>query len=1024
MRDWKTSIWALGLAILIQPVPAGYRAAFAAVAPSSYQALQWRLIGPFRGGRVTAVAGHPAQLTTFYMGATGGGVWKTTDAGQSWKNVSDGFFGVGSIGSIVVAPSNPDIVYVGTGEAPVRGVAAGRGDGVYKSTDGGKTWRNIGLKDSQQISRVIVDPRNPDRVYVAVQGNQWGASDARGIYRSRDGGQTWQRVHFVDSHTGASDLALDIHNPGTLYAAMWDHQREPWTVRSGGPGSSLWKSTDGGDSWTRLTRGLPTLMGKTGITISPADPNRLWAAIEATDGGVYRSDDAGATWKYVNADAGPRDRGWYYTHIFADPKDRDRVYVLAAPMVVSKDGGVTFSEVRTPHGDNHDLWINPENPDVMIQSNDGGANISFNAGKTWSTQMNQPTGQFYRVETDALFPYHVYSAQQDSSSIRISSMTLGSGIGEQDWKVIAGGESSFISFDRKNPRLVYATGLLGGLSEYDDRTGTARAIDPYPAFAGFRRGIDLKYRFNWNAPVVVSRHDASVIYHGGNKLLKSTDRGVNWAEISPDLTRARPATIGTTGGPIMIEGAGGETYATLSYVAESQLDGKVIWTGSDDGLVHVTRDGGATWANVTPPGLPEALINAIEASPRDPGTAYIAVTRYKFGDYAPYAFKTTDYGAHWTAITSGLPASNFVRVIREDPVRPGLLYAGTESGAFLSFDDGANWQTFQLNLPTVPVTDLQIHGNELVASTQGRAIWVLDGIDPLRQLDPAQTTAPMHLFAPAPALRLEGGGRGSAVTGANPPQGAIFYYSFAQAPTGPVTLDVLDDKGAVVRHFTSEKQAEQKNELVKGAQGEPPAPPLPIKAGLNRYAWNLRAAPMVPVTDTIRFVRNRPYRLGPGNYRVRLTAGGSTEEQGFEIRPQPNLTQATPDQWREQQELSRRLYDLVNRVHRTTNEMRALAEAVKGMGSKSGAFLASVGKWQEQVPQAPLPNGVQDRIGFPSRLLSTQILHTLSLLDGPPPVPAAIAARVGELEAEWAKMEAVAGKLRQQAQTEFGAGAM
>lgn len=1008
-------------------------AAIAAISPvsaaplppaSAYDALEWRLIGPFRGGRVTAVAGHVAEPTTFYMGATGGGVWKTADAGTSWENISDGYFGVGTIGSIAVAPSDPRIVYVATGEGPIRGVTTSHGDGIYKSTDGGETWRHIGLEGSRQIARVVVDARNPDLVYAAVQGNPWGPSEERGIYRSKDGGETWQRVHFVDASTGASDIDLDARNPGTIYAAMWDHQREPWTVRSGGPGSSLWKSNDGGDSWVKLEQGLPNLMGKTSIVVSPADPNRLWAMIEAVEGGVYRSDDAGRSWTYVNKDEGIRDRGWYYTHVFAHPTDRNGVYILAAPMVFSRDGGATFEEIETPHGDNHDLWINPERPNVMVQGNDGGANVSFNGGETWSTQMNQPTGQFYRVETDDLFPYRIYSAQQDSTTVRIPSRTLDGGIGEAEWRPVGGGESSFLSFDRKDPTLVYANGLLGGLNEYDDRTGAVRDIDPYPVFAGFRRGLDLEYRFNWNAPVLVSQHVPKVIYHGGNQLLRSTDRGLSWQAISPDLTRARPETMGTTGGPIMIEGAGGEHYATLAYVSESPHDAKVIWTGSDDGLVHVTRDGGASWSNVTPTGLPEGQINAIDVSPHHPGTAYIAVARYKLNDFAPYAFKTTDYGQSWTSIVDGLPHDNFVRVVREDIVQPGLLYAGTEGGTFVSFDSGASWQTLQLNLPIVPVTDLKVQGDDLVASTQGRAIWVLDELAPLRELAAAQDLQPVHLFTPAPAIRLEGGGRSSEVEGSNPAQGAVIFYSFAKAPEGPVTMEVLDGRGSVLRRFSSEAQVEERTELVKGAQGEPPAPPLTKKEGLNRYVWNLRPEPMTSVGDTIRFVRNRPYRVGPGTYRVRLSADGRTVERSLQVVPHPGLPAATAEQWAEQQALSKQLYDLVSDVHRNTNEMRALASAVKARhnGSRADAFLASVAQWEEHVPQAPLPNGIQDRIGFPSRLLSTQILHTLSLLDGPPPVPESIKRRVAELNQEWARLSAEATRLRRQASDQFGVG--
>lgn len=982
------------------------------------KALQWRLVGPFRGGRVTAVAGHADEPNTFYMGATGGGVWKTEDAGETWRNISDGFFETGTIGAIAVAPSNRNIVYVGTGEAPIRANATARGDGVYRSDDAGKTWRHLGLENSRHISKIVVDPANPELVYVAVQGDEWGPSEERGVFRSRDGGKSWEKVLFVSPSTGASDLDMDAHNSNVLYAGMWDHERRPWTIRSGGPGSGLWKSVDGGDHWTKLTRGLPSLIGKTGITVSPADPNRVWAMIEAVSGGIYRSDDAGQTWKWINRDTGIRDRGWYYTHIYAHPTDRNSVYVLAAPMVVSHDGGVTFEQVRTPHGDNHGLWINPRNPNLMIESNDGGANVSLNAGKTWSTEMNQPTGQFYRLETDLLWPYRIYSAQQDDGTVRIAERTLEDGIGPADWRSVGGGESAFISFDRAHPRYIYATALLGSVTEYDDQTGLIRQIDPYPVFAGFRQAKDLKYRFNWNAPILVSQHDPNVIYHAGDKILKSTDRGVSWTAISPDLTRARPETMGTTGGPIMIEGAGGEHYATLTSIAESPHDRNVLWAGSDDGLVHITRDGGAHWADVTPPGLPEGQINAIEVSPHAAGTAYIAVVRYRLDDYRPYAFKTTDYGRSWTPIINGLPADKFVQVVREDPVRPGLLYAGTENGVFVSFNDGASWQPFQLNLPLVPVNDLEVHGDDLVAATQGRALWVLDGLDPVRQMTPQIAAAPIYLFSPAPALRIEGGGRAGPDEGSNPPDGAVIYYSFVRPPSGPVTLEILDSTGSVLRRFSSETKVEDRTELVKGAEGEPPAPPLAKKAGLNRYVWNLRMAPMVPTADTIRFVPNRPYRVGPGTYTARLTADGQSVEQQFKVLPQPNLAPVPQAEWDAQQALSRRLYDLVNDDHRETNAMRSIEQQLKAR-DKDSELAAAIAQWEEQVPQEPLPNGIQDRIGFPSRLLSTQILHTLSILDGPPPVPIAVRQHVGELEAEWARMEEQAERLRSRAKAEF-----
>ncbi|HEY3813814.1 MAG TPA: hypothetical protein VGL66_11360 [Caulobacteraceae bacterium] len=1005
----------VALAALLAAAPVAAQSAPAQALPdSAYQALSWRLVGPFRGGRVTAVAGHRAQPTTFYLGATGGGLWRTTDAGTTWKNLSDGFFRTATIGAIAIAPSNPDILYVGTGEAPVRGVAAASGDGVYKSVDGGSTWRWIGLGASRQISRILVDPKNPDIVFAAVQGDPWKASEDRGVYRSDDGGATWKKLLYVDPTTGPSDLSMDAHDPNILYAAMWDHQRTPWNVRSGGPGSGIWKSTDGGAHWSRLGGGLPKLMGRIGVAVSPVDSHRLYAMIEAEQGGVYRSDDAGATWTHTNADQGIRDRGWYYSHIFADPKSVDRVYVLAASMVVSQDGGKRFTPVHEPHGDNHSLWINPDNPDVMVEGNDGGGIVSLDAGRTWSSEMNQPTGQFYRIETDDVWPYRIYSAQQDRSSFRIPSMTTHGGIGEQDWADIGGGESSFVAMDRKHPRLVYATSLLGGVSEFDSDTGTAHAVDPYPMFQGFKRPSDLKWRFNWNAPVRVAQQEPNVIYVGANVLLRSEDRGERWTAISPDLTRARPATIGTIGGPIMIEGAGGETYATLTDIVVSPHDPKTIWTGSDDGLVHLTRDGGASWQDVTPKGLPEADINAIEVSPHDPASAYIAAYRYKFGDFEPYAYKTGDFGKTWTAITEGLPANDFVEVVREDPVRKGLLYAGAGWGAYVSFDDGAHWRPLQLNLPVAPVTDLQVHGDELVASTQGRAIWILDGLEALRAVTPETAAEPAHLFAPAPALRLERGEPAAPNDAPDPPYGATFYYSLASAPAGEVTMDVLDPNGVLIRHFSSETHVvAAADTTVKGSDRQPPPEPLPARAGLNRYSWDLRLAPFTPVDDTMRFVSYHPPRAGPGVYTVRLTVDGKTVEQKLQVLPQPGLTPMSDADWAEQQRVSRRLYDLVNADHRETDLIRKReADLVQHNGDKK--LIARLEAWQDQVPQAPLASGLVDRIGYPSRLLSTQILYTLSIADGPAPVSAAVKARTSELEAQWAKMQAEGDRLLKQ----------
>ncbi len=981
-----------------------------------YQALVWRNVGPFRGGRVTAVAGHPDQPFTYYMGATGGGVWKTENGGVSWENISDGYLETGTIGAIAVAESDPNVIYVGTGERPVRGVTTSYGDGVYKSVDGGRTWVHLGLEKTRHIAHIVIDPDNPDVVFVAAQGSPWAATEERGIYRSTDGGATWQRVLYVDANTGASDVSMDMTNPRHLYAAMWDHRRKPWTVHSGGPGSGIYRSLDGGDTWQKLDKGLPKLMGNIGVSVSRANPDRVWAMIEAVDGGVYRSDDAGVSWKRVNSDPGIRDRGWYYSRVFADPIDENTVYVLAASMVRSIDGGVTFTGVETPHGDNHALWINPNDDHLMVEGNDGGATVSFDAGASWSTLDNQPTGQFYRVFVDNAFPYRLYGGQQDNSTVRIPSRTLENGISIRHFRAVSGGESAHIALDPNNPVLIYGTGILGNIAELNSKTDEVRHIEAYPYFAGFRPGNELRYRFNWNAPVVVSSHDPKVIYHGAQVVLKSTDRGQSWTAISPDLTRDEKAKEGTTGGPIMIEGAGGETYATLMYIAESPHDANTIWTGSDDGRVSLTRDGGAHWDDVTPPHMPEAQVNEIEVSPHDPATAYIAVTRYKFNDFSPMIYKTDNYGKSWTLIVNGIAPEAFARVVREDPRRQGLLYAGTEAGVYVSFDDGANWQPLQLNLPRVPVTDLRVHDNDLVASTQGRAFWILDDISPLRQVSEDDANQAMHLFKPVKAYRLDINTWASQQA-KNPPNGAVVYYTVDDTigKDGELTMQILDADGKVLRTFSNQQSEEKQTTFVKGVITEPPAPPLGTKPGLNRYVWNLRHARYTPVADTIRYVSMRPYRVAPGTYQVRLSYKGQTVTEPLEVALDPRRKPIPAEEWAHQQQLLAKMTALVNDIHASTNQLRSVADQTRQLlemtkSSPQGAEIAKRGQalidkiaaWEEQVPQPPLPNGVQDRIAFPSRLLSTQVLHLISVLDQDPPVNQGSELRASELSTQWA----------------------
>lgn len=908
-------------AIALLPVSGVAQSAQPAVDPARFQDLSWRHLGPFRGGRAVAAAGVPQDPMTYYQGSVGSGVWKTTDAGTTWTPISDDTFGTSSVGAIAVAPSDPNVVYVGMGEHSIRGVMTSHGDGVYRSTDAGRTWTHLGLERTRHISRIRVHPKDPDLVWVAAQGAAHGESEDRGVYRSRDGGATWEKVLYVSPAAGASDLALDPSNPRILYAAFWDHIRLPWFVRSGGEGSGLWKSTDGGDTWVPIDEGLPDLMGKTAVDVSPANPRRLFAMIEADPGGgLYRSDDAGATWRLLSSDWALRARPWYYTEVYADSRDENTVYVLSAPMMKSVDGGRTFTRVATPHGDQHDLWINPDDNRVMINANDGGANVSFNAGSTWSTQQNQPTVQFYRVATDNRFPYHVYAGQQDNSTVATASASPG-GIDWKDWYDVGGCESAQPAFHKDDPRFVYAGCYMGILSEYDHRTGAARNAQAYPGVPIALSSDQMKYRFNWSAPMVVSQHDPRTIYHGAQMLLRSRDGGKSWEEASPDLTRAQPERMGFGGGPITNEGAGGEIYATLAHVAESPLQAGLIWTGSDDGLVHVTRDGGATWQDVTPRGLPEGLVNAVELSPHDPAAAYIAFTRYKFNEFTPRAFKTGDYGRTWTEISNGFEPEHFVRVVREDPVRRGLLYAGTEQGMYVSFDDGARWQRLQLDLPRTPITDLEIQRdrNDLVASTAGWGFWVLDDLSPLQQWD-APAEGGVHLFTNRAAYRVAGGWGSSfgESVGENPPDGAVVDFLLPEVPEDGARLEILDATGVLVRAYATEPDTLALEERLR------------VKAGMNRHVWDLRHADIPPVPGLYLWGSLAGRRVVPGTYTARLVVGEEVRTAPVEVRRDPRV-ETTLAAYREQDELLRRIAGEVSDMHRrvvTVGDVRGQVDAV------------------------------------------------------------------------------------------------
>ncbi len=915
------------------------------------KALQYRSIGPYRGGRCAAVAGVASQPSVFYYGATGGGVWKTTDGGINWESVSDGsVFGTGSVGAIAVSDSDPNVVYVGMGESPIRGNVS-HGDGVYKSMDAGKTWKSIGLEDTRQIPRIRVHPKNPDLVYVAALGHVWGPNEQRGVFRSRDGGKTWEKVFSRGNKAGAIDLILDPSNPNTIYAGFWEVYRKPWTLESGGPGSGIFKSTDGGDTWTELTRnpGMPRgVVGKVGIAVSPANPERVWAIVEAEDGGVFRSDNGGQTWTKVNEERRLRQRAWYYTRIYADPKNADSLYILNVQFFRSNDGGRTYSTISVPHGDNHDLWIAPDDPNRMIQSNDGGANVSFNGGRSW-TEQDQPTAQFYRVALDNDFPYNVYGAQQDNSTVRIASRTTGNSIGTSDWFDVGGGESGWIAPSPKDSNIVYA-GSYGGLTtRYDHHTGQERNVTPYPNNPMGAGADVLKYRFQWNFPIVFSQHDPNTLYAAANVLFKSTDEGNSWQVISPDLTRNDKTKQGPSGGPITKDNTSIEYYGTIFTAMESPVQAGTIWTGSDDGLIQLSRDGGKNWSNVTPPTsiMPEWIqINSIDASPHDPATLYVAATMYKWDDNRPYLYKTSDYGKTWKKITTGIPETAFTRVIREDPNKRGLLYAGTETGMYVSFDNGEHWQSLQLNLPVVPITDLAIQKREkeLVVATQGRSFWILDDLRLLHQMMDAgglSAAGETRLYKPKESYRMPGGGGAplpaSATVGRNPANGVVVYYSLKDKPATEVEIEFLDQAGKSIRKFTGrvrkpgEAPTPPPAPAGEGGFGAPPPPPVPMEVGLNRFVWDPRHADAVRFPGMILWAGDtRGPKMPPGTYQVKLTVDGKSLTQNFEIKADPRLS-TTPADYAKQLELGLKIRDKLTETHNAIIQIRDVRKQVEDL---------------------------------------------------------------------------------------------
>ncbi|HZM87569.1 MAG TPA: glycosyl hydrolase [Blastocatellia bacterium] len=937
--------------------------------PSLFNALRWRSIGPNRGGRSITCAGSTSRPFEYYFGAVGGGLWKTVDGGVTWRPVTDGQLKSSSVGAVAVSESNPDVVFIGMGETQLRGNIM-QGDGVYKTTDAGKTWSHSGLGDTQAISRIRIHPTNPDLVYVCALGHPYGPNDERGVFRSKDGGKSWQKILFRSNHSGAVDLSFDPKDPRVMFAAIWDAYRTPWSLSSGGPESGLFKSTDGGDHWIEITRntGLPKgVIGKIGVSVSGADGKRVYAIVEAEDGGVFVSDDTGTSWKKISDDRRLRQRAFYYTRLYADPKAKDTVYVLNTGFYKSTDGGKTYKTIRVPHGDNHDLWIASNDPQRMVNSNDGGGNVSINGGETWTGQ-EYPTAQLYHVATTKDFPYHVCGAQQDNSTVCVSSEGGGRGRTSPVMYAVGGGESGYIAPHPKNPNLFYAGSQGALLTRFDRSTGHTRDIQVYPLFFSGMPASALKERWQWTFPIVFSPHNANVLYTSSQHLWKTTNDGQSWERISPDLTRADPKTLGDSGGPITKDQNGPEIYGTIFTIAPSRLEANTIWTGSDDGLAYITRDGGKKWEKITPPGLPEfSRISLIEASPHKPGTAYLAAKRYQLDDRAPYIFKTHDYGKTWTKAVAGIRSDDYIHAVREDPKRPGLLYAGGEHGIYVSFDDGANWQSLSLNLPDTQVADLVVEENDLVIGTHGRSFYILDDIGVLRQLTPEYASSDVHFFQPRPAVR--------SVT-----QSSIDYL--LKKPADKLTIEILDSRGQVIRTFTSSADDDKRTTRPQGTDEEslgPPAPRAPgRKAGTNRFTWDLRY-PGATVFDGMILWSARADSgpiAAPGNYQVRLTADGKTQTQTFAIKRDPRLTNVTDADLAEQFGLAMKVRDKTSEANEMVIQIREIKKQIKDRSDKSkdptvsgaGEMLAKrLSEVEEAVYQVRNQSN-QDPLNFPIKL--------------------------------------------------------
>ncbi len=954
------------------------------VVPSElYSKVKFRELGPFRGGRAAAVTGVAGKPNLFYFGATGGGVWRTQDGGRNWENISDGFFG-GSIGAIEVSASDNNIIFVGGGEGTVRGNVS-YGYGVWKTENAGDTWMSMGLEEARHITRVRIHPTNPDIVYAAVLGDLFKDSEERGVYKSTDGGKTWKRTLFANAGAGAADLCFDPNNPRIMYASTWNVRRTPYSLSSGGDGSALWKSTDSGETWTNISdsEGLPkTTLGIIGVSVSPINSKRVFAIVEAEEGGVFRSDDGGQIWAKVNSSRALRQRAWYYTKIYADTQNEDVVYVMNVSYHKSTDGGRTFKGSNAPHGDHHDLWIDPENPKRIIIADDGGAQVSYDGGQTWSTYYNQPTAQFYRVTVDNHFPYRIYAAQQDNSTIRISHRNTGYGIDEDDWEPSAGCECGHIAIDPKNNEIVYGGCYDGFLERLDHSKDLSRNITVWPDNPMGHGAEDMKYRFQWNFPIFFSPHDPNKLYTASNHLHVSTDEGQSWQLASPDLTRNDPSKLGSSGGPITKDNTSVEYYCTIFAAVESPAKEGVIWAGSDDGLMHITMDGGKNWKNVTPSILPEwSMINSIEAHPRDAGTLYVAATRYKLGDYQPYLLKTTDYGETWTAINNGIDPGHFTRVIRMDPDREGLLYAGTESGLYVSFDDGANWESFQLNLPVVPITDMIVKEHNLVVATQGRSIWLIDDLSVIHQAKLGQDLKGNILFDPMDAYRMRGGqGRPSLTSGQNHPGGvSVNYYLGDLTDSSVVKLRFLDNEGNLIKEFASDEKARKAK--------------LKFEAGANVFNWNMRYEGGKDFEGMVLWWASlQGPRAVPGTYQVELEVDGAVQQQSFELMNDPRVdaTQAELEaQFAFLQEVLQEVSDAhqaIIDIRSVRNQLNTYKSRIKDLEGTAAVVeqIDAINKEMKGIEERLYQTknrSRQDPLNFPIRL-TNKLAHLNSLVGG------------------------------------------